>query len=56
MLNRVAQSALRGLRLYFCLCPANASVSPHSAKVGMAEFKYKSDDPKAAFAEAEKGA
>ena len=34
ILNRVAQSALCGLRLYFCFCPANAPVSPQSAEVG----------------------
>jgi hypothetical protein len=33
--------ALRGPRLWFCNCPANASVSPHSAELGMANgFKF----------------
>jgi hypothetical protein len=42
MLNRVAQGALRGPRLYFCICPANALGSARSAEVGMAtDFKLK---------------
>jgi hypothetical protein len=35
------RKALYAVRLYFCICPANASGSPYSAAVGMAnDFKF----------------